>query len=458
MKRILILAAALLLGSAAGAATDPIDSLESGASSPFRVAARGVINDPGHPLHPGFVRPTAATLRVAFDPSSGEASVEIESGRGEDHDVDRYFVRRGRVFQVDDEGHDIPAAPLAEISAAAVAALHPALVANAMRENRQNVRAEAAGTYLFAWNDALWAVTTDAGAGRVVSLKRRDFDDVHGDGDEEIVYSSSPARVTVRRSGREAARFDFSAVEPVASVEIPAGDPRRDRGRAVRADQLKLSLLAPRLFTIEVASLSTRVFVAEFADHAVVIEGVYNATIGDQVVRVVKETLGKPIRYFAFSHLHAQYVGSARSFVAEGATIIVPPTTVPLIEEMVKSGHTLKPDALARAPREAKIETVPTSRRLEDATNALEIFNVVSEHTDEYFVFWLPGPKILLTGDLLFYRAGKPLTGRSKRLCRTVADLGLQPEQYVATWPLDGYGTNNIVSGEEMRAACASSP
>jgi len=28
----------------------------------------------------------------------------------------------------------------------------------------------------------------------------------------------------------------------------------------------------------------------------------------------------------------------------------------------------------------------------------------------------------------------------------------------VATWPLDGYGTKNVVTGEEMRAACAVSP
>ena len=46
------------------------------------------------------------------------------------------------------------------------------------------------------------------------------------------------------------------------------------------------------------------------------------------------------------------------------------------------------------------------------------------------------------------------MTGRSKRICRTVSELGLQPERYVATWPLDGAGTKNIVSGEAMREAC----
>ena len=129
-----------------------------------------------------------------------------------------------------------------------------------------------------------------------------------------------------------------------------------------------------------------------------------------------------------------------------------------MIEELAAAPHALQPDALSASPRKPTIATVKTERRLEAAMNAVQIFNVVSEHTDEYFIFWFPGPKILLTGDLMFYRPEKPLSGRSKRLCRTVAELGLAPDRYVATWPLDGYGTKNIVTGDEMRAACEAAP
>jgi len=454
MKTALVLTAMLSLGSAVSSATTPLDRLEPAPATPFSVLGKGFINDTTHPVHPGSFRPYDASIRIAIDPSTGEASIEIETSEGGDKDTDRYYVRRGRVFQVDDKGQEIAAGSLAEISAAAVAALHPALVASAMRENRQNVRLDRAGTYLFACNDVLWTVTTDAQSSRIVNVKRREFSEVHGDGEQEVAFGSSPARATLRLRGSEVARFDFGAPEPVAAVTIPAGDPRRDRGQAIGASEIAFTELAPHLFTIDLASLSTRVTVAEFADYVVVIEGAYNARIGDLLVRAIREKLGKPIRYFAFSHLHGQYIGSTRSFVAEGATIVVPETTAPMIVDIAKSPATLQPDALSKAPRAPKVDIVKTSRRLEDATNALEIHNVVSEHTDEYFVFWFPGPKILLTGDLLFYRPGKPLTGRSKRVCRTVAELGLQPDRYVATWPLNGAGTKNIVSGEEMREAC----
>jgi hypothetical protein len=129
-----------------------------------------------------------------------------------------------------------------------------------------------------------------------------------------------------------------------------------------------------------------------------------------------------------------------------------------MIEQITTSPHTLQPDALSRAPKRAKIETVKKSRVIQDEMNAVEIHNVVSEHTDEYFVFWFPGAKILLTGDLLFYRPGKPLSGRSLRLCRTLEELSLEPERFVATWPLDGFGTKNIVTAEELRPACEASP
>jgi len=458
MKTLFGLVAAMLIATPLGAAPDPISRLETPPSAPFTVSGKGVINDAGHPMHPGSFRAIDVTIRIAMDPATGGASIEVVSGEGDKKDTDRYFLRRGRIFQVDDKDQEIPATPLADLSPAAVAALHPALVANALCENRQNAKSERAGSYLFAANDALWTAATDVKTDRIASLTRRDFDEVAGDGTEEVVYERDPMRVTVRKRGRVTARFAFGPPESVASVAIPEGDGRRDRGHSVSAAEIKLVEMAPHVFTIELASLNTRVTVLEFTDHVMVIEGAYDARIGDALVRAIGERLQKPIRYHAFSHLHGQYIGSTRAFVAVGATILVPPSTAPLIEEIAAAPHALQPDALSAAPRKPSIEAVKTERLIEDGMNAVHVFNVVSEHTDEYFVFWLPGPKILLTGDLLFYRPGKPLTGRSKRICTTVAELKLQPERYLATWPLDGYGTKNVVTGDEMRAACDAAP
>lgn len=458
MKGLRALVLAVCFCPAAMAAADPIGKLETSPSKPFRVQGKGVIHDAGHPMHPGDSRNVDVVLRLEIDPERGVASIAIDSGTEDKPDVDRYVVRHGRIFQVDDKGDEIPAASLAGISPEAVAAFHPVLVAGAMRDHRAEVRQERSGTFLFASGGALWTVETSASTGRILRVSHREFDELYGDGLEEVVYGSSDRSVTVRRLGREAARFELGPPETIDAVVIPQGDERRDDGHFVDPRELTLNELAPHLFTIELPSLNTRVTVAEFADYLVVIEGAYNAAVGDALVQAIRSRLHKPIRYHAFSHLHGQYIGSTRSFIAEGATIVVPETTAPMIEQMARAPHTLQPDALAARPRTAKIERVKTSFRLADDANELTIYNVVSEHTDEYFISWFPGPKILLTGDLLFYRPGKPLSGRSKRLCRTIAELGLSPDRYVCTWPLAGYETKNVVSGEEMREACAVAP
>jgi len=445
--------------------------------TPYRLTGQGFVTNASHPRHPGDVLRVEAELAITLDAPRGEAVIELASGDSTARKVERWFVRRGRIFQVDEKGVEIPAGPARDLSAATVAALHPALVASAMRERPENVHPTGGRRRLFAWNDELWTVDLD-GAGRIARLERETSSDLLGDGTEELRYEAwqsaaseddetasfaqatgtallRPGRVVVTARGRELARFTFSdSVGVTDSVRVPAGEPRRDRGHVIAYDEIEFREIAPRLFAADLVSLNTRVVVAEFADHVAVLEGAYNSRICDPIVGRVAEQFGKPVRWFAFSHLHGQYIGGTRSWVYAGATVLVPPTTAPLVEEIVRARHERSPDLLAISPRPLRLETVKTRRRLEDSTNVLEIHNVESGHTDEYFLFWFPRQKVLMTGDLLFYRPGKPLAGRSKLLCETVKKLGLEPETLVATWPLAGYDTRNVVTWAEFKAAC----
>src|SRR5512145_1121819 len=107
-------------------------------AAPFRVTGTGFLTDAGHPKHPGDFQRYEATVTVAIDPAMGIASIEVETREGEEKDVDRYYVRRGRIFQVGDDGVEVPPRSLGDLSVAAVAALHPALTASALRERAEN--------------------------------------------------------------------------------------------------------------------------------------------------------------------------------------------------------------------------------------------------------------------------------------------------------------------------------
>jgi len=427
-------------------------------SAPFTCTGPAYLTDDSHPNHPGDFRRYDVTFRFHADPRTGEAVIECESGEGVEKDTDRYFWRRGRIFQADENNAETPAGPLGDLSPATLAALHPALVTLAMEERRDAVRSAGRDRYLFAWNDELWTVATEGRPARPRSLERRVFHDLYGDGVEIIRYDASSDGsfvTTVNLRGRETARLDVGVPAATAPPVLPVAANERDRARLIAPEEIVFTERAPSLFTIDLVSMSTRVTVAEFDDFVFVIEGVYNARNGDLVVESIRNRFKKPVRYFSFSHLHGQYIGSVRSYVYAGATVLVPPTTQPMVEQLAKADHDLRPDALARDHKRLLVEAVKERWQYEDDTNTIDIYNIPSGHTDEYLVFYFPRQKVLLTGDLLFFRPEKPLTGRSKQLCGTLAKLDVDVDAYWATWPLEGYGTRNVVTGDEMRAKCA---
>jgi len=452
----------LLIFNVSGEADTIFDKLATHDSTPYTIIGNGFVTNGSHPWHPGDFRKYDLILRLSVNPELGETVIALDWAIEGKADSAKYYVRRGRLFQIGEDGKEKYAEKFADLSAATVAVLHPVIVANTILERRENLEPDHANGYLFAWNDELWSVAIDKKMGRILSLQRRVRNERRGDGSEQIHYDIHstdsdvlhPKSVTISMRGREIASFDFGSIQRQDVVVFPSIDRERDRTWSISAGDIKINEIAPHIFKIDLDSVNTRVLVAEFFDYLVVLEGAFNSRICDVIAQKVQDRFQKPVKYFAFSHIHGQYVGGVRSWVKEGATVIVPPSTVPLIEEMVKNPFYLSPDALSREPRPLQIAIAKEGRRIDDETNALEIYNIESLHTDEYFIFYFPRQKVLMNGDLLFYRSGKPLSDRSIKLCEAVQKLGLDVETYICTWPLTGYDTKNIVTREEMLEAC----
>jgi glyoxylase-like metal-dependent hydrolase (beta-lactamase superfamily II) len=445
-----------VLGVATAHAAEPPAAPASVHSTPYRIEGRGTVLDTTHPRFPGDGTRLNVQVILMIDPASDEVRIEWRSDPDDHEPPDIYFMRRGRIFQADTQGAEVAPQALGDLSPAAIAALHPALATAALRIRPENrTAAGTTGAVHFAWSDALWRVET--GPNGVQRLTRPVFHGVLGDGWEEISFSGEPplTKVQISQHGQAAAQLEFGAPQPAAPPAVPQGDRRRDSEELLGPGPLALTPLAPGVHVVEMAGLNARVFVIEFRDFLVVLEGTYNSLAGDRVVRALAP-LKKPIRYFSFSHLHGQYIGGLRSFVAAGATVLVTPELAPLVRQVAAAPHALRPDALAAAPRVLTVEVVDDRRLIEDADNALLlIHNRNSEHTREYLNFYLPRQKILLSGDLYFHRTGKPAVGRSKTFCGTVRQLGLDVDRVYITWPLTGYPIENTISGVDFRAACA---
>ena len=67
---------------------------------------------------------------------------------------------------------------------------------------------------------------------------------------------------------------------------------------------------------------------------------------------------GKKITHLVLTHHHMDHTGGMRTYVAEGATVIVPAPTKAYFEQVVKAPHAVSPDALQKQPRAANIQEV----------------------------------------------------------------------------------------------------
>ena len=144
--------------------------------------------------------------------------------------------------------------------------------------------------------------------------------------------------------------------------------------------------------------------VVEFSDHVMVVEPALNEATSRAVLDKVKELApGKPVRYVAATHHHSDHSGGARTFFAEGVTLVTTPGNVNYFQRFATTRFTMPPDAQQLNPRAPKIETIQNKKRVfSDAGRTVELIDIgPNSHAKEMVVAWLPKERILYCGDLL---------------------------------------------------------
>jgi glyoxylase-like metal-dependent hydrolase (beta-lactamase superfamily II) len=148
----------------------------------------------------------------------------------------------------------------------------------------------------------------------------------------------------------------------------------------------------------------------EFRDHVVVIEAPQNEARSIPVIAAVKRTIpGKPIRYLVNTHHHWDHLGGARTYVAEGATVVTHQSNLDYYRDVVFAPRVqvLQPDRLSLSPfattgpAPAAIETVTDRQVFTDGQRILLLFHIQGlEHNGGMLVAWLPQERILVNADL----------------------------------------------------------
>jgi glyoxylase-like metal-dependent hydrolase (beta-lactamase superfamily II) len=137
-------------------------------------------------------------------------------------------------------------------------------------------------------------------------------------------------------------------------------------------------------------------------DHLIIFDAPYGELQSRWTIDAAKAKYpGKPIRYLILTHHHMDHTGGMRTYVAEGAKVIVPSGDKAYFEKDVKMPHTILPDDLQKKPRGAEIVEVKDQMTLKDDTAEIRLYNIPNPHAQGFLLAHVVTGNILYVTDLI---------------------------------------------------------
>ena len=280
------------------------------------------------------------------------------------------------------------------------------------------------------------------------AVRTRDADSVYGDSNYDVILSDwkdvggykRAHTLSYRLNGTEVQRVTLKEVtinQPIAANVLnvrdnfrvaSAGTPqvvpyqwvlrRGFLGRLLDSDQVyyppgggfKLVELAPNVQHVQGGSANN--LIVAMKDGLVVFDAPVDEGQSRWVIDAAKAKYpGKPIKQLVLTHHHMDHVGGARTYVAEGAELVIPAQTRPYFEKMVQARQTVLPDSLEKQPKPAKFVDVKETLSLKDDTIQVNLYNIPNPHSDGMIIAHVVGPNIVYVTDILSPRGPVGRTG-----------------------------------------------
>jgi len=163
---------------------------------------------------------------------------------------------------------------------------------------------------------------------------------------------------------------------------------------------LKLVELAPNVQHVQGGNANNLIIAMK--DHLVIFDAPYGELQSRWVIDAAKMKYpGKPIRYLVLTHHHMDHTGGMRTYVAEGAKVIIPTPDKPYFEKDVKAPRTIVPDELQKKPRAAEIIEVKDQMTLKDETAEVRLYNIANPHAQGFLLAHVVTGNILYVTDLI---------------------------------------------------------
>jgi len=150
-------------------------------------------------------------------------------------------------------------------------------------------------------------------------------------------------------------------------------------------------------------------------------------------LKVAREKYGnKPIKYLVLSHHHVDHVGGMRTFIGEGATVVVGKGDGEYFRKALARPQTQNWNAPAKdKPYNPVVIENTGTWTIKEGTRELDFYMIDNPHSDDMQMGWLPDLKLGLVTDI--WNPGPPVTASNPNLAsviHAVDKLGLKPVKF----------------------------
>ena len=135
-------------------------------------------------------------------------------------------------------------------------------------------------------------------------------------------------------------------------------------------------------------------------DGVVAVDSGGDLASGKQILELIAETTGgKPVRTLILTHVHGDHIGGVRAFAAAGARVICQEAVNGVV--IAALGQASKDPADPLKPgQHPVIESISERSILVDGIHNIQIYFLGPAHTKGDLVVYLPGEKVLFSGDV----------------------------------------------------------
>jgi glyoxylase-like metal-dependent hydrolase (beta-lactamase superfamily II) len=164
---------------------------------------------------------------------------------------------------------------------------------------------------------------------------------------------------------------------------------------------LKLVELAPNVQHVQGAGANN--LVVAMKDHLVMFDAPYGELQSRMAIDLAKAKYpGKPVKYLVLTHHHMDHAGGLRTYVAEGATIVVAAPTKAHFDKTLRRPHTVATDEQQKARKPLRIQEVKDQLTLkDDAGNEIRLYNIPNPHAEGYILSHVVKDNIVYVTDLI---------------------------------------------------------